>query len=263
MATPDDVLSMMSDEGVEFVDFRFADLPGLMHHYTLPPRELSAEVFEDGLGFDGSSIRGFQEIQESDMLLVPDPDTAVMDPFRQHRTMILNCFIKDPVTGENYSRDPRYVAKKAEEYLKGTGIADTAYFGPEPEFFILDDIRFDSSQRGSFYQLDSIESQWNTGRDEQPNLGYKPRYKQGYFPVPPMDHFTDLRSEMAKRLEEAGIQVELQHHEVGQSGQAEIDIRFDTLLRQGRQADAVQVHREVHGARVRQDGDVHAEAGVR
>jgi len=230
LATPDEVLSLISDQGIQFVDFRFCDVPGLMQHYTLPAHELEAQVFEDGLGFDGSSIRGFQEIQESDMMLVPDPNTAVVDPFRQHPTLNLNCFVRDPLTGESYSRDPRYIAKKAEEYLKGTGIADTAYFGPEAEFFILDDVRYDTNQHSSYYYIDSVEAAWNTGREEGPNLGYKPRYKQGYFPVPPMDHLTDLRSEMVIELEKAGVEVELQHHEVGTAGQAEIDIRFGTLL---------------------------------
>ena len=228
--SPDDVMAMLDENEVQFVDFRFCDLPGLMQHYTLPAHELTPEAFEEGLGFDGSSVRGFQEIQESDMMLVPDPATAVMDAFRQHKTLILNCFVKDPVTGEHYSRDPRYIAQKAETYLKGTGIADKAFIGPEAEFFIFDDIRFDTKAEASYYFLDSIEAQWNTGKDEQPNLGYKPRHKQGYFPVPPMDHFTDLRSEMVVQLENAGIDVELQHHEVGTAGQAEIDIRFDTLL---------------------------------
>jgi glutamine synthetase len=231
LASRDEVLRKIADEGVQFVDFRFCDLPGLMQHYTLPAHQLTAEAFDDGLGFDGSSIRGFQEIQESDMLLVPDPETAVMDPFRQHSTLILNCFVRDPLTGEPYSRDPRYVAQKAETYLKGTGIADTAYFGPEAEFFILDDVRFDTNAKESYFYVDSIEAQWNSGRDEGPNLGYKPRHKQGYFPVPPMDHFTDLRSEMVVQIEKAGIPVELQHHEVGTAGQGEIDIRFDTMLR--------------------------------
>ncbi len=230
MASPDDVLSMISDQGVQFVDFRFCDLPGLMQHFTVPAHELSADVFDDGLAFDGSSIRGFQQIQESDMILLPDPETAVLDPFRQHPTLILNCFVSDPVTGEPYSRDPRHVARKAEEYLKGTGIADTAYFGPEAEFYILDDVRYDTTQRSSYYYIDAVEGQWNSGKEEHPNLGYKPRYKEGYFPVPPTDHYQDLRSEMTVELEQAGITVEVQHHEVGTAGQAEIDIRFGTLL---------------------------------
>ena len=231
-SSPEDVLALADAEGVEFVDFRFCDLPGLMQHYTLPLHQLTEEAFEEGLGFDGSSIRGFQQIQESDMMLVPDPDTALMDPFRQHKTLILNCFVRDPLTGESYSRDPRYVAQKAEQYLKGTGIADTAFFGPEAEFFILDDVRFDTQAKGAFYQIDSVEASWNSGREEHPNLGYKPRPKQGYFPVPPMDHYTDLRSEMVAVLEKAGIEVELQHHEVGTAGQGEIDIRYAPLLKQ-------------------------------
>ena len=229
MGSPEEILAKVSDEGIQFIDFRFIDVPGLMQHYTLPAHELTADVFEEGLGFDGSSVRGFQEIQESDMLLVPDPSTAVLDPFRQHSTLIMNCFVRDPLTGESYSRDPRYVAHKAEQYLKGTGIADTAYFGPEAEFFILDDVRFISEPKGSFYFVDSAEAAWNTGREEHPNLGYKVRHKQGYFPVSPMDSLTDLRSEMVLIMEECGIPIELQHHEVGTAGQAEIDLRFDTL----------------------------------
>ncbi|CAN5801424.1 type I glutamate--ammonia ligase [soil metagenome] len=231
MATsPDDVLAKIDDEGIQFVDFRFCDLPGLMQHYTLPAHELTEDVFADGLGFDGSSIRGFQEIQESDMILIPDPATSVVDPFRQHPTLNLNCYVHDPVTGEAYSRDPRYIARKAEQHLAGTGVADTAYFGPEAEFFIFDDIRFDTTAQASYYRIDSVEAAWNTGKDEGPNLGYKPRQKEGYFPVPPMDHFTDLRSEMVIELEKAGIEIELQHHEVGTAGQGEIDVKFDTLL---------------------------------
>src|SRR5690625_1178738 len=231
LSTPEEVLADVSDEGIEFIDFRFCDLPGLMQHYTLPAQVVGEDAFTQGLGFDGSSIRGFQDIQESDMLLVPDASTAVVDPFRQHKTLILNCFVKDPLTGEPYSRDPRHVAQKAEQYLIGSGIADTAFFGPEPEFFIFDDIRFDSNAKEAYYHIDSVEAQWNSGRDEGPNLGYKPRYTQGYFPVPPMDHFTDLRSEMVVQLQKAGIAVELQHHEAGTAGQAEIDFKFDTLLK--------------------------------
>ncbi|MDP9405027.1 MAG: type I glutamate--ammonia ligase [Actinomycetota bacterium] len=230
-SSPDDVLRQVTDDGIEFVDFRFCDLPGLMQHFSVPASQLTEEVFRDGVGFDGSSIRGFQEIQESDMILVPDPSTSVVDPFRRHRTLNLNCFVNDPLTGESYSRDPRHVAAKAEQYLQGSGIADTAYFGPEAEFFILDDVRFDTTARASYYYVDSVEGAWNSGREEGPNLGYKPRHKEGYFPVPPMDHYQDLRSEMTLNLERAGIEIELQHHEVGTAGQAEIDVRFDTLLR--------------------------------
>jgi glutamine synthetase len=233
--TPAEVVAYAKDEGVEIVDVRFCDLPGLMQHFSIPVSELTEDAFEEGLGFDGSSIRGFQEIQESDMILKPDPDTAVIDPFRAHKTLNINCFVHDPITLESYSRDPRYVAKKAEEYLKSTGIADTAYFGPEAEFFIFDDVRFEQTQNRAFYQVDSIEASWNTGRDEGPNLGYKPRYKEGYFPVPPMDQYQDLRSEMTLTLQRMGIPVEVQHHEVGTAGQAEIDIRFDSLMRQADQ----------------------------
>jgi glutamine synthetase len=231
--TPSEVLKLASDSGVEFVDLRFCDLPGVMQHFSMPIHELTEDGFEDGYGFDGSSIRGFQEIQESDMLLIPDPDTAVIDPFREHSTININCFVRDPVTGESYSRDPRFVLKKAQEYLKGTGIADTAYFGPEAEFYIFDQVRFDQTQYSGYYFLDSSEGVWNSGSefnlDGSPNLGYKPRYKEGYFPVPPMDSYQDLRSEMVKQLEAVGIEIEVQHHEVGTAGQAEIDMRFDEM----------------------------------
>jgi len=232
--TPGDVLGMVQDEGVEVVDLRFIDLPGLQQHFSVPAHELTEESFEEGYGFDGSSIRGFQEIQESDMLLIPDPSTAVIDPFTQHKTLNLICYVHDPLTGESYSRDPRYIAKKAEDYLTSTGIADTAYFGPEAEFYIFDSVRFGQNQYSGFYEVDSVEGVWNSGREREldgsPNLGYKPRYKEGYFPVPPMDHFQDLRSEMVRIMEQVGIHIEVQHHEVGTAGQAEIDMRFDTLL---------------------------------
>ena len=225
---------MAKEAGTEIVDFRFCDLPGLMQHFSVPMAELSESVFEEGIGFDGSSIRGFQEIQESDMLLVPDPDTAYMDPFTKHATININCFVKDPVTGEMYSRDPRYIAKKAELYLKQTGIADTSFWGPEAEFYIFDSIRFDQNQHEGYYHIDAIEGVWNSGRErdgDSPNLWYKPRYKEGYFPVPPMDKYQDLRSEMVLNLEKVGIKIEVHHHEVGTAGQAEIDMRFDTLLK--------------------------------
>ncbi len=230
--TPDEVLALARDEGVEIVDFRFCDLPGLMQHFSAPVHELSTDAFQEGLGFDGSSIRGFQEIQESDMILMPDPNTVVIDPFRTHKTLNINCFVHDPITLEPYSRDPRYIAKKAEDHLVSTGLADTAYFGPEAEFFIFDDVRFHYDQHSASHSVDSIEAAWNTGRDEDgKNLGYKIRYKEGYFPVPPMDQYQDLRSEMILTMERLGIEVEIQHHEVGTAGQAEIDMRFDTLLR--------------------------------
>ena len=228
--SPAEVLKLVKDEGVEFVDYRFCDLPGLMQHVSVPVGQLTEDTFVDGHGFDGSSIRGFQEIQESDMILIPDASTATIDPFMKRKTLILNCFVHDPVTMDPYSRDPRYIAKKAEAYLTSTGVADTAYFGPEPEFFIFDDVRFGTRGNSSFYSVDSVEGIWNTGSDEGPNLGYKPRTKQGYFPVPPMDHFQDLRSEIAATLHAVGIPTELHHHEVATAGQSEIGIRFDTLL---------------------------------
>ncbi|HUQ64237.1 MAG TPA: type I glutamate--ammonia ligase [Acidimicrobiales bacterium] len=229
--SPADVVRLAKDEGVEIVDFRFCDLPGLMQHFSAPLHQLTEDGFEEGYGFDGSSIRGFQEIQESDMILIPDPNTAIIDPFREHKTLNVNCFVRDPVTGEPYSRDPRYVAKKAEDYLVSTGLADTAYFGPEAEFYIFNDVKFSQDQHSAMYSVDSVEGIWNSDKDENPNLGFKPRYKEGYFPVPPMDHLQDLRSEMILTLERLGVEVEIQHHEVGTAGQAEIDMRFDTLLR--------------------------------
>ncbi|MTA78942.1 MAG: hypothetical protein F2520_11850, partial [Actinobacteria bacterium] len=191
--TPEEVLAYVKAEGCEFVDLRFIDLPGIMQHVTIPAHVLSLDHFSEGHGFDGSSIRGFQEIQESDMVLITDPNTCYIDPFMKHKTAVIHCYVADPVTHESYSRDPRYVAQKAEAYLKTTGIADTAFFGPEAEFFVFDDVRFDTQPNGSFYMVDSVEGQWNTGTDEGPNLAYKPRTKQGYFPVPPMDHYQDLR----------------------------------------------------------------------
>jgi glutamine synthetase len=229
--TGDEVLRYLADNEVQFVDVRFCDLPGTMQHFTIPASAFDEKVFSDGLMFDGSSIRGFQEIHESDMLLLPDATTAVVDPFRSHKTLNLTFFVHDPLTGEPYTRDPRNIAKKAEDYLRGTGIADTSYFGPEAEFYIFDSARFKTGPNEGYYHLDSVEGAWNTGRDENgANLAYKPAYKGGYFPVPPTDHFTDLRSEMVTKLIECGIEVEMQHHEVGTAGQAEIDIRFNSLL---------------------------------
>ncbi len=228
-----DVMALIKEKGIRAVDIRFVDLPGLWQHFTLSNKEFSEDAFEEGLGFDGSSIRGFQEIQESDMLLMPDPSTAFVDPFAEAPTLVLIANVKDPVTGESYSRDPRYIAQKAESYLKSTGIGDTAYFGPEPEFFILDDVRFSQGYDHGFYYIDSKEGFWNSGKDEGPNLGYKPRYKEGYFPVPPMDSHQDLRTEMMMELENVGIDVEVHHHEVATAGQAEIDMRFDSLVSMG------------------------------
>ncbi|MGI9197941.1 MAG: type I glutamate--ammonia ligase [Candidatus Nanopelagicales bacterium] len=225
----DEVKKFIKDEGVEFVDVRFIDLPGVMQHFNVPA-ETFTSAFEDGLMFDGSSIRGFQAIHESDMKLMPDPTTAFVDPFRSAKTLVINHSILDPFTDEPYSRDPRNVAAKAEAYLTSTGIADTVYFGPEAEFYIFDDVRFETRQNAGYYYLDSIEGAWNTGREEDGgNLGYKTRYKGGYFPVPPVDHYADLRDEMVQALMQVGLQVERAHHEVGTGGQAEINYRFNTL----------------------------------
>jgi glutamine synthetase len=228
--TPKEVLDMAKENGAKMVDLRFMDYPGLWQHFSVPIRELEESSFEDGFGFDGSSIRGWQPIHASDMLVIPDADTARMDPFYTTPTLVLICNIVDPVTREAYTRDPRNIARKADAYLKGTGIGDVVYIGPEAEFFIFDDIRFESSRFGAFYEIDSIEGSWNSGRDEGPNLGYKPRPKEGYFPVPPMDKFQDLRSEMVLTLEQLGIDIEAQHHEVATAGQAEIDMRFKPLV---------------------------------
>ena len=235
-----DVMALIESKEIKAIDLRFVDLPGLWQHFTVSTKEFSADIFEEGIGFDGSSIRGFQEIQESDMLLFPDPASAFVDPFMATPTLVLICNVKDPVTGESYSRDPRHIAQKAEAYLRSTGIGDTAYFGPEPEFFILDDVRYGQSYNEGFYHLDAGEGFWNAGRVENPdgagasrNMGYKIRYKQGYFPVPPADTHQDLRTEMMLTLEQIGVDVEVQHHEVGTAGQAEIDMRFDSLVSMG------------------------------
>jgi len=238
--TPKDVLKLAKDNGVQIVDFRFCDLPGLMQHFSVPVEQLTEEGFAEGYGFDGSSIRGFQQIQESDMLLFPDPTTAVMDPFRQHPTLMINCFVKDPITGESYSRDPRYIAKKAEDHLKGSGMADISYWGPECEFYIFDEARFDQNQHSGYYFIDSSEGVWGSG--EPGARGYRPRYKEGYFPVPPMDQYQDLRSEMILVMKDAGIDIEVQHHEVGTAGQSEIDMRYDTLLKM---ADKVMLYKYI------------------
>jgi len=210
-ATPAGVLRMAQEAGVKVVDVRFVDLPGTWQHFSLPLSEFDESAFSDGLGFDGSSIRGFQVINESDMLLMPDPQTATIDPVLQVPTMYVVCDVKDPITGEAYSRDPRYIAKKAEAYLKQTGIADQSFWGPEAEFFIFNSLRFDQNSHEGFYHIDSEEGIWNSGA-AAPNLGFRPRHKEGYFPVPPVDKFQDLRSEMMLKLIEAGLEVETQHH---------------------------------------------------
>jgi glutamine synthetase len=233
-----DVLAFIKKEGVVFVDVRFSDLPGVMQHFNVPAGSFGQSAFDDGLMFDGSSIRGFQAIHESDMKLIPDPKTAFIDPFRDEKTLVLNFSIRDPFTDEVYSRDPRNIAAKAETYLKSTGIADTAFFGAEAEFYVFDDVRFETKQNAGYYYVDSIEGAWNSGRQEDGgNLGYKTRYKGGYFPVPPVDHFADLRDEMTLALQDVGIEVERAHHEVGTGGQAEINYKFDTLLHAGDQVN--------------------------
>ena len=226
-----DVLKMAKEKDAKILDIKFMDFPGMWQHFSVPVHELSESSFEDGYGFDGSSIRGWRAIHVSDMLVIPDPTTAVMDPFCDIPTLSLIGNIADPITRERYTRDPRNVAQKAEAYLQYTGIADTAYFGAEAEFFIFDDIRFDLNEHSSYYFLDSIEGRWNSGRDEKPNLGYKPRFKEGYFPVPPSDAFQNLRSEMVRIMEECGLHIEAHHHEVATAGQMEIDIKYDTLTR--------------------------------
>ena len=231
-SSPDEILKFIKDEGVKFVDVRFCDLPGVMQHFNVPAQSLPEDFFTEGQMFDGSSIRGFQAINESDMKLIPDVETAYVDPFRTEKTLNINMSIVDPYTAEPYSRDPRQVARKAEAYLKSTGIADTVFFAPEAEFYIFDDVRYETKQNSGYYHIDSIEGAWNSGRvEEGGNRGYKTRYKGGYFPVPPLDHYADLRDRMSLELEKLGLQVERAHHEVGTAGQAEINYRFDTLLK--------------------------------
>ena len=225
---------MIKDQDIQIIDLKFVDLPGLWQHFSTSAREFGEDAFTEGVGFDGSSIRGFQSINESDMLLFPDPDATFVDPFTSAPTLSIICDVRDPVTGKDYSRDPRHVAKKAEAYLKSTGLAERAYFGPEAEFYILDSIRFDQSYNYGYYHLDSEEGFWNSGKEGtngEKNLGYKPRYKEGYFPVPPMDSLQDIRSDMMLTLERLGVPVEVHHHEVGTAGQTEIDMRFDTLTK--------------------------------
>jgi glutamine synthetase len=230
--SPEEVIRFIAEEGVEFVDVRFTDLPGQQQHFNVPAGTVDESVFRDGLMFDGSSIRGFAAIHKSDMNLIPDPATAFVDPFRSAKTLNMSFSIVEPRTGEPYGRDPRQVASKAEEYLRSTGIADTAYFGPEAEFYVFDDVRFETAQNRSYYHIDSIEGAWNTGRVEDGgNRGYKTRYKGGYFPVPPVDHYADLRDQMTRTLIASGIEVERAHHEVGTGGQGEISYRFNTLVR--------------------------------
>ncbi|WP_220181598.1 type I glutamate--ammonia ligase [Dermatophilus congolensis] len=231
---PEEVLKYIKDEQIEFVDIRFCDLPGVMQHFNIPASTVDEDFFTEGQAFDGSSIRGFQAIHESDMKLIPDIKSAYLDPFRINKTLIMNFSIVDPFTDEPYSRDPRNIAAKAEAYLKSTGIADTAFFGAEAEFYVFDDVRFETNERSGYYFIDSKEAAWNTGRvEEGGNLGYKTPYKGGYFPVPPVDHFADMRDEMSKVMAQVGLEVERAHHEVGTAGQQEINYKFSTLLHSG------------------------------
>jgi len=227
-----EVIARATERGVKIVDLKFVDLPGLWQHFSIPLGELTESIFEEGIGFDGSSIRGFRQIHESDMLLVPDPTTAVVDPVLKVPTLSLICNVVDPITREPYDRDPRHIARMAEDYLVQTGIAHVSYWGPEAEFYVFNDIRFDQTSHSGYYFIDSEEGIWNSGADGgKPNLGYRPRYKEGYFPVPPTDKLQDLRSEIILKLMEVGIDVEVHHHEVATAGQAEIDMRFDTLTK--------------------------------
>ncbi|MDV6238553.1 type I glutamate--ammonia ligase [Trueperella bernardiae] len=225
----DEAKDYLAKEGVEFVDIRFCDLPGVMQHFAIPIGTFDDDALRDGLMFDGSSIRGFTEIHESDMKLIPDLGTAYIDPFRARKTLVMNFFVVDPFTGEPYSRDPRTIARRAEDYLRASGIADTVYFGAEPEFYVFDDVRFDDSPNKAGYHLDARGAWWNTGTEERPNLGYKTRIKGGYFPVSPNDQEADLRDEMTRLCQEVGLRIEREHHECG-TGQQEINYRFDTLL---------------------------------
>jgi glutamine synthetase len=229
--TPKEVLTLIREKEVKAIDLRFVDFPGTWQHFTIPPHHLEESTFQDGLGFDGSSIRGWQAINESDMLVIPQAETAFIDPFFKETTLVLICSIQDPLTRQDYSRDPRYIARKAVNYMKASGIADTAFFGPELEFFVFDSARFDQNQYSGYYFLDSSEGAWNSGREEcGGNLGNKIRYKEGYFPVPPQDTLQDLRTDMMLNLINIGIDVEAQHHEVATGGQCEIDMKFSPLI---------------------------------
>jgi len=238
--TPTDIVKMAKD--VKFLDFRFTDLIGTWQHFSVPASMVDEDMFEDGLGFDGSSVRGFQDIHESDMILIPDPNTAFVDPVLDVPTLAVICDIFDPITRQPYSRDPRYIAKKAEAYLKQTGIADTSYWGPEAEFFLFNDVRYSNGTNAAYYHIDSQEAWWNSGKELGPNFGAQIPAKRGYFPTPPADQFQDVRSEIVLALEAAGIAVELHHHEVATAGQSEIDLRFGTLTRM---ADSIMIYKYI------------------
>ncbi|MBN1995664.1 MAG: type I glutamate--ammonia ligase [Anaerolineae bacterium] len=246
--TVKDVMALIKEHNIKMVDFRFTDLPGTWQHFSMSTRLVNEDLFDEGLGFDGSSVRGFQEIQESDMILIPDPTTAFVDPIFEVPTLVIMCDVYDPVTRQPYSRDPRYVAKKAEAYLKKTGIADTAYFGPEAEFFLFDTVRYGGGTNSSFYEIDSKEGWWNS---DKPGLGAQIPPKRGYFPAPPTDTQQDIRSKMVLALEAVGVNVELHHHEVGTAGQAEIDLKFDTLTKI---SDSIMIYKYIIKSVARQNG---------
>ena len=227
--TPQEVLKMIQDNNIQIIDLKFIDLPGIWQHCSFYHNQIDEDSFDAGVPFDGSSIRGWKAINESDMCMVPDPKTAWIDPFYEEPTLSLICSIKEPRTGEWYSRDPRTIAKKAVEYLQSTGIGDTAFFGPEAEFFVFDDVRFDQTENKAYYSVDSVEGRWNTGREEEGgNLAYKPGYKQGYFPVSPTDTLQDMRTEMLLTMAKCGVPIEKHHHEVATGGQNELGFRFAT-----------------------------------
>ncbi|HVO59556.1 MAG TPA: type I glutamate--ammonia ligase, partial [Terriglobales bacterium] len=241
MSHPKSVMEAVKKNGVKLLDLRFTDLPGLWHHVSYPIDQFNEDSFEEGFGMDGSSIRGWAAIHESDMLLIPDPATFMLDPFTEIPTAVMVADVIDPVTKQRYDRDPRYIARKAEMYLASTGLADTAYFGAEAEFFIFDNVRFDQREQHGFYFIDAEEGRWNSGRVEN-NLGYRPRYKEGYFPVAPTDHYQDLRTEMALTMQNCGLVVECHHHEVATGGQTEIDLKFDSLIRS---ADSMMLYKYI------------------
>jgi len=236
------LLELIRQRNIEVVDVKFCDLPGTWQHFSIPAATLDEDMCREGLGFDGSSIRGFQAINESDMLLIPDVSTAFVDPVLTVPTLSLTCDIYDPITLEPYSRDPRFIAFKAEEYLRTSGIATTSFWGPEAEFFIFNSVRFDQNAHEAYYHIDSDEGVWNSGRNGTPNLGHRPRHKEGYFPVPPADRLQDVRSKIMLALIAAGVPVEVQHHEVATAGQAEIDFKFGTLVRT---ADRLMVYKYI------------------
>jgi glutamine synthetase len=252
----DDVLKVIKDDKIEMVDLRFTDLPGLWQHFSVPPRALAADAFSEGVGFGGSSIRGFQEIQESDMLVVPDPTTAFLDPFAEAPTLVLICNISDPITGQAYSRDARHIAHKAETYLRSTRIGDVAHFGPELEHFVFNEVHYDQGTNYGYYEIDAMEANWKARGGT--GLGHKLRPKEGYFPVPPADALQDTRTSMVLALERIGIAVEAHHHEVATGGQGEIDMRFAPLTRNGRQRHDLQIRGEERRPRTGHDRDVHA-----